>query len=86
MLSTQLHEAGFFPIKWQSTASDTTEGTTYVRPDSYEVLRVFVPTVGGQIELYGGSLLAGTLRYRGPVQSEEELLGLLNSSKRYLAA
>ena len=65
-----LEHAGFFPIHWEA-------GTSYVRPGAHEVLRVVIPPTGTEIELYGGRLLAGDLRYRGPVHGHAHLLELV---------
>ncbi|SNC67483.1 hypothetical protein SAMN06265337_1967 [Hymenobacter gelipurpurascens] len=86
MLTRLLHQAGFFSIQWDASTSDQVAGTTYVRASPREMLRVFVPASGGQIELYAGSLFAGKLRYRGPVRNEAELLRLLDNKYNYIAA
>ena len=77
MLRQHLHTAGFFPICWAPAEPAAMPGTTYVRPTARGVLRVFVPTESDEVELYDGNLLAGKLRYRGPVASQAELLQLL---------
>lgn len=74
MLTSFLHKEGFFPIRWTETA---TPGTTYVRPGAKGVLRVFVPVLSDNVELFVGSLLAGKLRYSGPVHGENALRQLL---------
>jgi len=74
MLNLHLHQAGFFPISWAGTAAP---GTMYVRPSAKGVLRAFVPAHGQELELFAGSLLAGELRYRGPVTSEAQLRQVL---------
>ena len=77
MVTTYLHEAGFFSISW--TVANPRSGTTYVRPSAREVLRVFVPTAGEEIEVYSGNLFEGKLLYRGPVRTEADLLRLLEN-------
>lgn len=86
MLSRLLHQAGFFSIQWEASTSDPVAGSTYVRTSPREVLRVFVPASGGQIELYAGSLFAGKLRYRGPVRNEADLLSILDNKHNFIAA
>lgn len=73
MLSQHLNEAGYFPILW----APAEPGTTYVRPGARGVLRVFVPAHRAELELYAGPLVAGELRYCGPVPPEAELRLLL---------
>lgn len=84
MLPDYFHTIGFFPIQWASVAPTAvaTAATTYVLPTPKGVLRVVVPAAGAAMELYSGSLLAGELRYRGPVLSEADLQ-LLVQQHRY---
>jgi hypothetical protein len=79
MLLVSLHNAGFFPIQWLPANSYLNPGTTYVRPSAAGLLRVFVPKVGNDIEVYTGSLFDAQLRYRGPINSEEELQQILTN-------
>lgn len=77
MLHSWLHNAGFFPIQWPGIEEDFPAGATYVRPGATELLRVFVPGNGREVEVYAGTLSTPRLRYQGPVSSEVELAQVL---------